>query len=207
MPPRADQRSGPAPARRRSLRAARVPDARRRMVRTVLRVGLAVAGGAAGRDACGLFTLLRPRVRRCCGGRRHAWRAEEGRARHPGTGGRPARALLPDGIENSRYGDDVLEAAGGRGRRARCARVRCRSQRQPAGAPGGGRRRAPEAVTRRFTDVVVHEAWTGPATVELRPNAQLPAHLLANRQVVLGLHRMADLTLPAGRVVHRYEAP
>src|SRR5262249_23812363 len=61
-----------------------------------------------------------------------------------------------------------------------------------------------ELVTRRFTDVVEHEAWTGPATLELRPNAQLPAHLLAVREVILGLHRSIDLTLSPGRIIHRY---
>ena len=64
-----------------------------------------------------------------------------------------------------------------------------------------------ELVTRRFTDVVEHEAWTGPATLELRPNAQVPAYLLAVRDVVLGLHRVIDLTLAPGRVIHRYEVP
>jgi acetoacetate decarboxylase len=63
-----------------------------------------------------------------------------------------------------------------------------------------------ELVTRRFTDVVEHEAWSGNATLELRPNAQLPAHLLAVHEVVLGLHRTIDLTLPPGHVVHRYQA-
>ena len=63
-----------------------------------------------------------------------------------------------------------------------------------------------ELVARRFGDVVEHEAWAGPATLELRPNAQLPAHLLAVREVVLGLHRTIDLTLCPGRVVHRYAA-
>jgi acetoacetate decarboxylase len=62
-----------------------------------------------------------------------------------------------------------------------------------------------ELVTRRFTDVVEHEAWSGTATLELRPNAQLPAHLLAVREVVLGLHRTIGLTLPAGHVIHRYQ--
>ncbi len=61
-----------------------------------------------------------------------------------------------------------------------------------------------ELVARSFGDVVEHEAWTGPATLELRPNAQLPAHLLAVRQVVLGLHRVVDLTLLPAEVVHRY---
>jgi len=63
-----------------------------------------------------------------------------------------------------------------------------------------------ELVTRRFADVVEHEAWTGPATLEVRPNAQVPAYLLAVRDVVLGLHRTIDLTLSPGRIVHRYQA-
>ena len=63
-----------------------------------------------------------------------------------------------------------------------------------------------ELVTRRFTDVFEHEAWSGAATLELRPNAQLPAHLLAVHEVVLGLHRTIDLTLPPGHVIHRYQA-
>lgn len=63
-----------------------------------------------------------------------------------------------------------------------------------------------ELVTRRFADVVEHEAWTGPATLEIRPNAQVPAYLLAVREVILGLHRTIDLTLSPGSVIHRYEA-
>jgi len=55
-----------------------------------------------------------------------------------------------------------------------------------------------------FTDVTEHEAWIGSATLELRPNAQVPAHLLAVREVVLGLHRTIDLTLAPGHIVHRY---
>jgi acetoacetate decarboxylase len=63
-----------------------------------------------------------------------------------------------------------------------------------------------ELVTRRFGDVVEHESWVGPATLELRPNAQLPVHLLAVREVVLGVHRIVDLTLRPGRIIHRYRA-
>ena len=63
-----------------------------------------------------------------------------------------------------------------------------------------------ELVTRRLADVVEHEAWCGHATLELRPNAQLPAYLLAVSEVVLGLHRTVDLTLPPGHVIHRYQA-
>jgi acetoacetate decarboxylase len=63
-----------------------------------------------------------------------------------------------------------------------------------------------ELVSRRFADVVEHEAWTGPGTLELRPNAQLPVYLLAVQEIVLGLHRVVDLTLAPGRVIHRYGA-
>jgi acetoacetate decarboxylase len=63
-----------------------------------------------------------------------------------------------------------------------------------------------ELVTRRFADLVEHEAWAGPGTLELRPNAQLPVHLLAVREVVLGMHRIVDLTLAPGQVIHRYGA-
>jgi acetoacetate decarboxylase len=62
-----------------------------------------------------------------------------------------------------------------------------------------------ELVTRRFADIVEHEAGTGPATLELRPNAQLPVYLLAVGDIVLGLHRIVDLTLSPGRI-HRYRA-
>jgi acetoacetate decarboxylase len=64
--------------------------------------------------------------------------------------------------------------------------------------------RCAASVCRTFADVEQHEAWIGPATLELRPNAQVPVHLLAVREVLLGLHRVPDLSLPPGRVIHRY---
>jgi acetoacetate decarboxylase len=63
-----------------------------------------------------------------------------------------------------------------------------------------------ELVVRTFEDVVVHECWAGPATVELRPNAQVPVHRLPVGEVRLGIHRILDLTLPPGRAIHRYAA-
>ena len=45
---------------------------------------------------------------------------------------------------------------------------------------------------------------SGAATLELRPNAQVPVHLLPAGEVVLGLHRLLDLTLPPATVVHHY---
>ena len=61
-----------------------------------------------------------------------------------------------------------------------------------------------ELVARDFADVVEHEAWIGPGTLELHANAQAPVYLLPVREVVLALHRVIDLTLAPGRVVHRY---
>ena len=61
-----------------------------------------------------------------------------------------------------------------------------------------------ELVARDFTDVDEHEAWAGPGTLELRANAQAPVYLLPVREAVLALHRVVDLTLAPGRVVHRY---
>ena len=63
-----------------------------------------------------------------------------------------------------------------------------------------------ELIAREFADVVVHECWSGPATLELRPNAQVPVYLMPVREVVLGLHRMIDLSLAPGRAVDRYPA-
>jgi acetoacetate decarboxylase len=67
-----------------------------------------------------------------------------------------------------------------------------------------GDRVSRELVVREFTDVVSHEAWVGPGTLELRPNAQLPVHRLAVGEVVLALHRTLDLTLAPGTIVHTY---
>ena len=63
-----------------------------------------------------------------------------------------------------------------------------------------------ELVVRSFTDVVLHEAWESHATIELRPNAQVPVYLLPVRCVEAGFHRIVDFTLPEGSVIHRYGA-
>ena len=59
-----------------------------------------------------------------------------------------------------------------------------------------------QITARNLTDVVVHECWKGPATVDLRPNAQFPLHLLPVEDVWVGYFWRADFTLPFGRVVH-----
>ncbi|MBD0289652.1 MAG: acetoacetate decarboxylase family protein [Thermoleophilia bacterium] len=52
-----------------------------------------------------------------------------------------------------------------------------------------------ELTARTLSDVVVHEAWRGPGTVELRPNAQAPVYRLPVRHVVEAFHWRADFTL------------
>ncbi len=63
-----------------------------------------------------------------------------------------------------------------------------------------------EHVTRRFADVVDHKSRIGPATLAVRPGAQLPVFLLAMGDIVPGSHRIVDLTLKPERIIHRYRA-
>jgi acetoacetate decarboxylase len=58
-----------------------------------------------------------------------------------------------------------------------------------------------QVTAREFADVDVHEVWRGPGTLELRPNAQAPVHLLPVRGVVEAFHWRADFTLVDGRVL------
>jgi acetoacetate decarboxylase len=64
---------------------------------------------------------------------------------------------------------------------------------------GGGAAR--QLTAREFEDVVVHEVWRGPGTVELRPNAQAPVHLLPVLEVEAAFHWRVDFTLVYGRVL------
>jgi len=63
-----------------------------------------------------------------------------------------------------------------------------------------------QLTARRLADVVVHECWSGPCTVELRPNAQAPVHRLPVVEMLDGFHWRADFTLVEGRVIHDYLA-
>jgi len=54
--------------------------------------------------------------------------------------------------------------------------------------------------------VRVHECWSGPCTVELRPNAQAPVWRLPVIEPLDGFFWRADFTLVAGRVLHDYLA-
>ena len=61
-----------------------------------------------------------------------------------------------------------------------------------------------QLTSRRLADMHVHECWSGPCTVELRPNAQAPVFRLPVLEMLEGLYWRADFTLVAGTVVHDY---
>lgn len=63
-----------------------------------------------------------------------------------------------------------------------------------------------QLTSRRLADVTVHECWTGPCTVELRPNAQAPVYKLPVLEMADGFYWRADFTLVRGEVVHDYLA-
>ena len=56
------------------------------------------------------------------------------------------------------------------------------------------------------TDIALKGAWTGPVSLALHPHALAPLTDLAVREIVSGVHAIADLTLALGTVVHDYLA-
>jgi acetoacetate decarboxylase len=62
-----------------------------------------------------------------------------------------------------------------------------------------------ELIQAVYTDRRVHEAWTGPATLQFDAKSAFdPWHVLPIRQVLLGAYSRFDFTLPHGRVLRRY---
>lgn len=61
-----------------------------------------------------------------------------------------------------------------------------------------------QLTSRRLSDVVVHECWEGPCTVELRANAQLPIFRLPVLEPLQGFYWRADFTLVPGEIIHDY---
>lgn len=57
-----------------------------------------------------------------------------------------------------------------------------------------------QLTARDLADVQVREVWTGPATLELRPNAQALVYRLPVLDVVAGFYWVTDFTLPPGCV-------
>lgn len=67
-----------------------------------------------------------------------------------------------------------------------------------------GRPAIRQITSRRLAEVVVHECWEGPCTVELRPNAQLPVFRLPVIEPLQGFYWRADFQLVPGEVIHDY---
>jgi acetoacetate decarboxylase len=67
-----------------------------------------------------------------------------------------------------------------------------------------GRAAIRQVTSRRLAEVVVHECWRGPGTVELRANAQLPVYRLPVIEPLEAFFWRADFTLVAGEVLHDY---
>jgi len=65
---------------------------------------------------------------------------------------------------------------------------------------------ARQLVARELADVQIKECWTGPGTVELRPNAAAPLYRLPVLDFLEGYHWRADFALVEGRVIHDYLA-
>jgi len=56
----------------------------------------------------------------------------------------------------------------------------------------------------QLEDIQVHGAWSGPARLSLVPHVNAPVADLPVRRMHGGLHFIADLTLPYGKVLHDY---
>jgi acetoacetate decarboxylase len=63
-----------------------------------------------------------------------------------------------------------------------------------------------QLTARRLGALTVHECWSGPCTVELRPNVQAPVYRLPIAEMLEGFWWRADFTLVPGRVLHDYLA-
>ena len=61
-----------------------------------------------------------------------------------------------------------------------------------------------QLTSRKLSDVVVHECWEGPCTVELRANAQMPIFRLPVLKPLQGFYWRADFTLVPGEIIHDY---
>lgn len=67
-----------------------------------------------------------------------------------------------------------------------------------------GRPAIRQITSRKLTDVKIHECWVGPATVEIRPNAQAPIYRLPVVEPIEAFFWRADFTLVSGEIIHDY---
>lgn len=61
-----------------------------------------------------------------------------------------------------------------------------------------------QLVSYRLTDITVKGAWSGEARLDLVKHVNAPIGDLPVREVIEGLHIIADLTLPYGEILHDY---
>jgi acetoacetate decarboxylase len=67
-----------------------------------------------------------------------------------------------------------------------------------------GKPKIAQLVGLNITEVTVKGSWAGPARLHLIPHVNAPVADLPVRKVLGGLHFIADLTLPGGRVLLDY---
>ncbi|PIY26693.1 MAG: acetoacetate decarboxylase, partial [Comamonadaceae bacterium CG_4_10_14_3_um_filter_60_75] len=63
-----------------------------------------------------------------------------------------------------------------------------------------------QLVAYNMTDIAVQGAWSGPARLHLTAHVNAPVADLPVRRAIGGLHFIANLTLPYGRVLYDYLA-
>ena len=61
-----------------------------------------------------------------------------------------------------------------------------------------------QLVAYNMTDITVKGAWSGPAKLHLVPHINAPVSDLPVKKIIGGMHFIADLTLPYGRVLFDY---
>jgi acetoacetate decarboxylase len=64
-----------------------------------------------------------------------------------------------------------------------------------------------QLVAYELVDIQVKGGWSGPARLQLHAHVNAPVADLPVRKVLGGVHFIADLTLPYGRVLHDYLKP
>lgn len=62
-----------------------------------------------------------------------------------------------------------------------------------------------QLVAYNLTDITLKGAWTGPARLHLVPHVNAPVADLPVKKIVGGLHLLADISLPYGRVLYDYK--
>jgi acetoacetate decarboxylase len=67
-----------------------------------------------------------------------------------------------------------------------------------------GRPAIRQLTSRKLSDLSIQECWSGPATVELRPNAQAPVHRLPVREMLEAFYWRGSFTLVPGEIIHDY---